>query len=185
MHFTDFITAQLRLADVPAADDPDLAWLDAPLDRVSLPARYVVLSPGCAPGRDYKRWPAASYAEIAKRLKAKGIDSIAVGTKTDKDAITGLKKAAPDVIDLSGKTSLQQLATLARHAACVIGNDTGPVHLMAAIGPPTLALMSEKVDPVWSAPRGPHVQWAQGKPLASLSPDEVFLALGPLLDRNN
>ena len=116
-------------------------------------------------------------------MNAKGIESIAVGTATDKDAINAICKLDPSVIDMSGKTSLSRLAMLARRATCVIGNDTGPVHLTAAVGAPTLALMSDHVNPVWSAPRGPRAKWLQGKPLSTLSVDEVFLALSAMLDK--
>ncbi len=149
-----------------------------------LPERFALLIPGCAPGRDYKRWPAARYAEIANQFHKQGVRSIAVGTLADAGAITALRQTAPDIIDFSDKTNLLELAALARRAACVLGNDTGPVHLTAAIGAPTLALMSEQVDPLWSAPRGPRAKWLQGTPLADLSIDKVFLALSEMLDKN-
>src|SRR5262249_45890418 len=104
MHFTDFVAAQLRLADVPTAEPPDLSWLDAPLDAFTLPARYAILIPGCGPGRDYKRWPAASFARLARELQQKGMACIAVGTGPDADAIAAIRGATPDVIDLSNKT---------------------------------------------------------------------------------
>ncbi|MDX2027022.1 MAG: glycosyltransferase family 9 protein [Alphaproteobacteria bacterium] len=184
MHFTDFVAAQLRLADVPTQPAADLAWLDAPLDGLALPERYALLIPGCAPGRDYKRWPASHYAELALRLRDKGINSIAVGTGQDSDAIATIRAVAPHVLDFSSQTSLLQLATLARLGAAVVGNDTGPTHLAAAVGAPVLALMSDRVDPAWSAPRGMHTTWLQGKPLSSLTTDEVFLALSRLIDKN-
>jgi ADP-heptose:LPS heptosyltransferase len=183
MHFTGFIAAQLRLANVPAAGPPDLFWLDAPLGELSLPPRYAVLIPGCAPGRGYKRWPAAHYAGIAKRLHAQGIACVALGTAIDSATIASIRGLTPEISDLSGKTSLHQLAGIVRRAACVIGNDTGPTHLAAAVGAPTLALMSEHIDPLWSAPRGSRSAWLQGNPLSNLSIDEVSLALGKLMGK--
>jgi len=185
MHYIDFVTAQLRRADVPPKPAIDLAWMTAPLDGVLLPDRYAVLIPGCAPGRDYKRWPTANYASLADQLRNKGITSIAVGTKTDVSAITAIQALAPHLIDLSGRTSLPQLANLMRQSVCVVGNDTGPTHLAAAVGAPTLALMSNLVNATWSAPRGPRARWLQGKPLADLGTDKVLLALADLLDRNS
>jgi len=177
MHFTDFMAAQLQAAHVPGQDPPDLSWLSAPLNHFSLPERYVLLIPGCAPGRDYKRWPAKRYADLALRLREKGIDSIVIGTKQDISAIIGIRQAAPHVIDLSNRTNLPEVASLARRSMAVIGNDTGPVHLAAAMGAPTLALISDRVDPVWSAPRGIKTRWLQGKPLDALGADEVSIAL--------
>lgn len=158
MHYTDFVAAQLRLAHVPSQAPPDLAWLDAPLDNFSLPERYALLIPGCAPGREYKRWPAKKYAELARRLREENIECIAIGTKADAHAIIAMRAEAPHVIDLTGQTSLPQLAALARRSVAVIGNDTGPTHLAAAVGSNVIALMSDKVNPVWSSPRGPKTR---------------------------
>ncbi len=185
MHYVDFVAAQLRRADVPPKPAVGLAWLDASLDGLSLPARYAVLIPGCAPGREYKRWPAAHYAALADRLRDKGITCVAVGTKADAAAIDAIRVLAPHVADLSGRTSLHQLASLARQSTSVIGNDTGPTHLAAAVGAPVLALMSDRVNMTWSAPRGPRTRPLQGKPLSALGVDKVLLALAGLLDTNN
>ena len=57
-------------------------------------------------------------------------------------------------VDLTGKTSLQEIARLGAAAALAIGNDTGPTHLVAATQAPTVALFSANSDPALSAPRG-------------------------------
>ena len=185
MHFTDFVAAQLRLADVPSQPTANLDWLDASLESFNLPPHFALLIPGCAPGREYKRWPGPFYAVLAEKLAANGLASVVVGTATDTDAIAVIKIAAPHLIDLSGQTSLLQLAALARRSACVVGNDTGPTHLAASVGAPTLALISGHVDPAWSAPQGSRVAVLQANPLDSLTPDKVFLALQVLLAHKN
>ncbi len=174
MHFTDFVAAQLKRAGIKIAEAIDLSWLDASLNQFTLPERFALLIPGCAPGRTYKRWPAAHYAALAAALREKGIESVAVGTAHDRAAIREIVQKAPHVADLSGQTSLPQVAALARRAEWVIGNDTGPTHLAAAVGAKTLALMSERVDPQWSVPRGPKATWLQGNPLATLGVEEVL-----------
>jgi ADP-heptose:LPS heptosyltransferase len=183
IHFTDFVADQLRRAGVPAAQVPDLSWLDAPLDDLKPPPKFAVFIPGCAVGRDYKRWPAQNFADIALRLKTQGLDIVAVGTQMDAEAVSELYQHAPFVINLVGRTNLLQLGALARRAACVLGNDSGPTHLMASVGAPVLSLISERVNPVWSAPKGTRAQGLQGKPLANLGSDEVFLALQKMLVR--
>ncbi|MER2520982.1 MAG: glycosyltransferase family 9 protein [Bdellovibrionales bacterium] len=180
-HFCDFLSAQLRAAEVPAAGGADLSWLDAPMDcfQALLPQRpFALLIPGCSVGREFKRWPPKRYAALANRLLAKGIESIAVGTAAEAESIAELCRNAPHVCDFSGRTSLHQLAALARRSVCVVGNNTGPTHLAAAVGAPTLMLMSEKCTPLWSAPRGPLAKVLQGYPLASLTEDEVWRSLG-------
>ncbi len=176
-HFTGFIKAQLERAGITLPETIDVSWLDGPLDAFQLPEKFALLIPGCAPNRLYKRWPAEKYAELANKLQEKGIGSAAIGTNADGYAIREIVSFAPHVIDLCGQTSLGQVAALARKAACVIGNDTGPTHLAAAVGGRTVALMSDKVDPLWSSPKGPRVTWLQGKPLSELSVDTVLNAL--------
>lgn len=177
MHHTDFIAAQLESAGVPFVSGVDLSWLDASIEEFDLPERYALFIPGCAPQHPHKRWPPAYYAELADWLRARGIESLAIGTAADADSIHKIIAAAPHVRDLSSKTSLKQVATLARQAIYVVGNDTGPTHLAAAVGARTLALMSEKVDPHWSSPRGPRTTWLQGKPLGGLKVSQVIEAL--------
>jgi len=181
-HYTDLLAAQLHAVwkkwdgeDAAfSLPDPDLSWLDGDLCALDLPARYAVLIAGCSPQHPHKRWPAASFAALAQKLAGQGIASVAVGTKADAGAISAIRSLAPEVKDLSGKTSLGQLAALARGAEIVIGNDTGPTHLAAAVGAKTIALMSDKVDPHWSAPKGLRTRWLQGTPLETLGVEDVL-----------
>jgi len=181
MHFTDFLAAQLRVAHVPAALPPDLAWCDAPVERFALPPPYAVLVPGCSPKALTKRWPPEKYAEAANGLRARNLSCVVVGTHADAAAVAAIKAAVPDVINLCGQTTLFELAGILRRAAIVIGNDTGPVHLGAAMGAPTLALFSGKTNPVWSKPPGKTVIWRQSPVLTDLSVREVLFALDLLL----
>jgi len=173
-HYTAFLDAQLESAGVALGVAPDLAWLDAPLDDLKVPEKFALLIMGCSPQHPHKRWPAAHFAELSRALNGKGLTCLAVGTKADSDSIAQVRSLAPAIVDLCGKTSLKQLAALARQAQIVVGNDTGPTHLAAAVGANTIALMSDKVDPLWSSPRGPHAQWLGGKPMIDLSVDEVL-----------
>ena len=181
MHFMDFLAAQLRVAGVPATAPPDLSWLDAPVEKFALTMPYAVLVPGCTPKALYKRWPPEKYAELAKALQAKGLTCVVVGTKDEAAGIVVIKEYAANVVDLCGQTTLFELAGVMRRAAVVVGNDTGPVHLAAALGAPTLALFSGQTNPVWSKPPGKKVAWRQSPALADLSVGEVGFALDLLL----
>jgi ADP-heptose:LPS heptosyltransferase len=182
-HFTEYVSDQLRRAGVRPRSPADVSWLSGPLDGYSLPECFAVLVPGCSPHREYKRWPPCNFAALADKLQQRGIASIAVGTVQDSTAIARIRCVAPYVIDFSGRTDLFQLASLARHAVAVIGNDTGPIHLAAVVGAPTISLISDRVDPMWTTPRGTKVKALQGAPLAELSTETVLLALDELLDQ--
>jgi ADP-heptose:LPS heptosyltransferase len=87
------------------------------------------------------------------------------------------------VINLLGRTSFGQLAALARRAQVVVGNDTGPVHIMATAGAPTLVLFSAASDPLVSLPRGPRVAFMQENVLSELSAERVWHTLNEKLTR--
>ncbi|MGH6980641.1 MAG: glycosyltransferase family 9 protein [Stellaceae bacterium] len=176
-HNSDAMRAQIAAAGVAEARPTDLSWLDADIAALALPKRFAMLVPGCSPHRPDKRWPAESYAALGARLRARGLETVLVGTAADRDAIARIKSILPDARDLSGRTNLFQLAAAARRAETVIGNDTGPVFLSAAVGAPTLTLMSRSTNPEQSAPRGSRTAWLRRDDLAALPVDDVSAAL--------
>ena len=75
--------------------------------------------------------------------------------------------------DLTGRTNFAQLAAMGARAAIAVGNDTGPTHLIAAAGAPTIALFSAASDPALCAPRG-HVTVLRAPDLAELTVETVL-----------
>jgi ADP-heptose:LPS heptosyltransferase len=176
-HNRDRLLAHLASAGVPAAGPAALSWLDAGVAGFALPDRFVILVPGCSPHRLYKRWPADHYAALACRLEQRGIATVVVGTGADRDAVAEIRARAPAIIDLTGRTSLLEVAGVARAALGAVGNDTGPIFITAAVGTPTLMLMSHHTIAERMAPLGPAVSWLQRRHLADLTVDEVEAAL--------
>lgn len=177
MHFTDFVAGQLRMAGVPPAAAADTLWLDAPVDHLALPGRFAVLIPGCTPKAAYKRWPPARYADLARRVMAAGTPCAVVGTKEDLPVVEAIRADAPGIIDLAGKTSLFELAGVLRRAVFAVGNDTGPMHMAAAVGTPTLALFSQSTSPPWSHPLGERTAWLRSSNLDDLPVKTVWDAV--------
>ncbi len=138
-----------------------------------------ILIPGAAPHRPRKRWPADRFATLASLLADRGLTPIIVGTAADHPAATTIRAACPLAIDLTGRTSLLQLAQTMATAALAIGNDTGPTHLAAALGLPTIALFSADSDPALTRPRG-DVTVLAVPDLADLTVERVALALPPV-----
>ena len=167
----------LAAAGVPATDATDLSWLDEPTAGFSLPSRFVLLVPGCAPTRLYKRWPPGAYAALANTLAERGIISVIIGTKAEAEAVAEVCATAPTAINLCGRTTIFQVGALARRALGVVGNDTGPVHITSAVGAPTLVLMSGRSDPVRMLPHGPDVGYLQAEPIGDLRSADVVAAL--------
>jgi ADP-heptose:LPS heptosyltransferase len=177
LHICDREARQLALAGVPAPGLPDLSFLTADLDALDLPPRFALLVPGGSAHRPAKRWPAAFYADLAHYLLKHNTVPLLLGAESERAEIAAIAAATPGARDLCGRTSLEALAALGREAALAVGNDTGPMHLIAAAGAPSLGLYSKDSDPAKIAPRGPCVKTLRRDDLADLSLEEVLAAL--------
>lgn len=182
LHDMDRLAGQLRQAGLsPVAGDFD--WCQAATARFALPARYALLVPGASAHRPEKRWPAGHFRALAASLLAEGIAPVLIGTAVEAEATRAIAQAVPGAFDLTGQTSLNELASLGRSAALAIGNDTGPMHLLAAVGCPALTLFSAASDPGLCAPRGPCVAVRRAPVLADLPAAEVIAAAHDLARR--
>jgi len=178
MHALDIHAAQLRIAGIADIPPPDLGWLDDPaIADLALPERFALLVPGSAPHRPDKRWPIARFAELATRLAAAGVTPVVLGAEAERDLAAAILAKAPSTRDLTGRTSLFTIGGLGRRAVAAIGNDTGPMHLAAMVGCPSVVLFSAASDPARSAPRGARVAVLQRPDLAALPVDDVVAAL--------
>lgn len=176
LHDIDRQHGQLRQAGIDIIPPPDLSWSHGDIARFGLPPDFVLLVPGSSEHRPQKRWPVTHYAALAERLRAAGLAAVVIGTRGEQP----LAAAMPAAIDLTGQTDPGDLADLARAARFAVGNDTGPIHLTAAAGCPTVVLFSHDSDPALCAPRGRSVTVLRRPSLADLSVDEVCAALPAL-----
>ena len=183
MHTLERQADQLRDAgiwpDAPvtpgSAPPPNLSFAaqtPVPLPK-DLNRPLALLVPGASPHRPEKRWPVTQFALLAQSLIAEGMDVAVLGSALEEGDAAHIRQIAPQVLDLTGKTSFLQIAALGTKAALAVGNDTGPLHMLAAAGAPTVALFSAASEPAQCAPRG-HVTILQ-------CPDLKDLALEPVL----
>jgi heptosyltransferase I len=89
-----------------------------------------------------KRWPASSFAEVADRLQQEGRGPVVMIGGPDERAdiaeVKGMMKTS--AIDLAGATTVELLPALLSRASQLITNDSGPMHIAAAVGTPVVAL---------------------------------------------
>lgn len=99
----------------------------------------VLLQPGSSDPR--RCWPAASFAAVGNALAGMGARIAVNGTADEAPLVRRVLRAlhAP-AIDLSGKLDLGGLCGLIERAACVVSNDTGPLHLALALGTPCVGI---------------------------------------------
>ena len=158
------------------APPPDLSWTVKKAARARPSAGgtrkpYALLVPGGSAHRPQKRWPVERFAELAARLRARGLDIVIIGGPQE-SALARQIQSKVQARDLTGRTDFAQIAVLGAKAALAVGNDTGPLHLIAAAGAPSLALFSHDSDPALCAPRG-RVMVLRRPSLEQLSVDEV------------
>lgn len=173
MHTLDRQAEQLRMAGIAEVEPPSLDWLSAEIDELRPDRPFALFVAGGAAHRPEKRWPADRFAALAGRLKARGLRPVLIGTGADADTNRAIMAACPSAHDLTGRTDLGQIASLARASTGAVGNDTGPMHIIAVADAPSLVLFSGASDPALCAPRGPGVEILVRTDLADLSAAEV------------
>jgi ADP-heptose:LPS heptosyltransferase len=104
-----------------------------------------------------------------------------IGGSAEASMAASIAAAAPGVLDLTGKTGFAGLAALGARATIAIGNDTGPMHLIAAAGAPSISLFSGDSDPALCAPRG-RVTVLRAPRLADLPVEAVWRAVHATLN---
>ncbi|GBQ15195.1 glycosyltransferase family 9 protein [Acidiphilium acidophilum] len=178
LHTRERIAEQLAIAGIAPLPAPDLSWLRRVPPPRALPEAFAALIPGAAPHRPEKRWPAARFGALAAQLP---MPAVIFGTEAERPLADEIRRVAPGVIDMTGRTDIAQLAACLDRATIVIGNDTGPVHLAAALGVRCIVLFGGASDPVLTAPRMPDGAWPtiiRVSDLSELAVSPVAAAVG-------
>ncbi|TCS60661.1 glycosyltransferase family 9 protein [Varunaivibrio sulfuroxidans] len=185
MHTVDRQREQLAMAGIADVPPGDVSWARMAVKGIAgsaaahfaVSSPFALLVPGGAPHRPEKRWPADRFAELARRLGARAITPVVLGTENETAAVAVITRAAPSAVSLAGRTDFIDIAALAREACGAVGNDTGPMHLIATAGAPAVVLFSEASDPALCAPRGAGVRIVRRPTLDRLDVDAVAAAL--------
>ncbi len=138
------------------------AWLEA---RGLAGRPLALLGPGAVYGPS-KRWPAERFAELGRRLAARGHAVLACGTAAEREACERVASAIPGARSGAGDTDLVLQAALCGRAAVAVCNDSGLAHLAAAAGAPTVAIFGS-TSSAWTAPVGGRVRVVQRPPVCS------------------
>jgi ADP-heptose:LPS heptosyltransferase len=115
---------------------------------------FVLLAPISTGKKEEKSYPLARWAQVARGLAQRGWPALLVGSPADREEYAEIvAQAGAGVHSLAGKTSSLGLAALSASASCLVGIDTGPVHVAAAMGTPCVVLFGSS-DPTRTAPCG-------------------------------
>ncbi len=136
--------------------------------RVGVGTRDVLV--GLVPGSQWgtKRWPAAHFAALIERVAAwPGTHCALFGAPHERDIAEAVMAACSvPVIDLVGKTPLRELPAYMARCDVVVSNDTGAMHIAAALGKPIVTLYGPTAPALGFSPYG--VLWEEAS-VASLS----------------
>jgi ADP-heptose:LPS heptosyltransferase len=138
----------------------DEAEADAALAGVAGPV--VALHPGATDER--RRWPAASFAEVGDGLAAQGARVVVTGSAAERhvvhDVVRRMRHPAAPLVDA---VSIGGLAAVYARCSVVVSNDTGPRHLAAAVGTPTVGIYwcgnLINAGPLTRTRHRPHLSW--------------------------
>ncbi|MFH0909249.1 MAG: lipopolysaccharide heptosyltransferase II [bacterium] len=184
----------------------DAPRLSLPVEAVSgaaekvgtAPARRVGVLPGAARGPS-KRWPVEYFAAVAQRLaREQSAHVVVFGSGAENDTCRAVAGWAGDhAINLAGRTTLPEWAAALKLCDLVICNDSGGMHLAAAVGTPVLAVYG-LTDPARTGPLGTRRRIIQDsmvrsrdiarrsdaaqKCLAAIEPNRVYEAALECLD---
>lgn len=160
----------------------------------------VLLCPGSVNSRA-KRWPAERYAGLADQIAETGATVALIGAPSEVDVsreIVALARRPP--LLLTGKTSVAEVMALISIADVLVTNDTGPAHIGAAVGTPTLVIFGP-TNPLTTRPFGPAGEIIRHPPecapcmlrdcpidhrcMTAISTDEVFQRARQLIGRHS
>lgn len=178
LHRVEAYAAQLAAAGIETLPMPNLSWLASGYGgRFGLIDGYVLLVPGSDTRHADSVWPVERYAELARRVAIEGRRPVLVGTHEDVERNRIIAAATPEALNLTEKAGLFDLAALAAHARAAVGHNTGSMHLIAAVGCPSVVLFPDSATQDPTTPRGRFVVIVREDDLAALPVTEVAAAL--------
>jgi heptosyltransferase-3 len=156
------VARHLNNTDIPA----EKLWLlqaehDVARQQLSgLPGqRWLALGPGAR--WQPKCWPVQGFRTLVERLQTEFDAVILLGDSSENGICEYISTTLPlPAINLAGKTDLLQTASILGHSRLFVGNDSGPGHIAAAAGTPTVTVFGPG-DPGRYHPWHPHAQWIQ------------------------
>jgi ADP-heptose:LPS heptosyltransferase len=173
-------------------------------EMATQPEGFAVLHPGAAD--PHRRWPVAGFAAVASYLLDHDIPVVVTGTEAERDLVDELLHREAAVVDLCGRTGVNDLAGVLASARLVVSNDTGVAHLAAAVRAPSVVTflgddpgrwapldsVRHQLVPLTHVPEGPAGTLADGRhvdypPPGAPAPDllraELASVIGAVADQ--
>jgi len=174
---------------VPIQKEAEIWLVNWLVENNLKPNEFIVIHPGSSDPA--KCWPAINFAQLMDKLYERyHIRIVLIGslqTKSVSAEILRQSRHCAEFIDLTGKTSLAQLASLLRRSRLLISNDSGPVHVAAGVGGSVISLFLRNapgINPERWQPLGPKSHMLSNIP-APFSVDDVIDLTDEIFHKNN
>jgi heptosyltransferase-2 len=125
---------------------------------VRAPEKMAVIFPGAK--WPNKCWPATGFAALGRWLASEpGFEVVLAGDEGDREQVEVVKRnLSREAAEICGCTGLRELAAILSLAKVVVGNDSGPGHLAAAVGTPVVTIFGPTSEAFGFSPRGKRVR---------------------------
>ncbi|MGI9536177.1 MAG: glycosyltransferase family 9 protein [Desulfocapsaceae bacterium] len=152
----------------------DVSWMADEVDELLSQNRvepgFVMLIPGASAVHDAKRWP--GFGQLAERLIEYGRQPVTVPGPAEMDQCRSMPGTM--LVSENGYLDYFALAGVARRAAFVIGNDTGPTHIAAHLGCRGLALYGGHTPAQTTGIQHTRFSWLESENMADLTLERVW-----------
>lgn len=159
-HAVDWYLEVLKALDVPR--HWDFVWMpERPVPAANIQrkwhpakARWIIINPGARWSN--KRWPVEYYAAVVRELAGScpAFHFAILGSTSDKDLGAAIAEADRErCLNLTGRTSLAEMIEWIRLSELIVTNDTGPMHVAAALNKPIISVFGP-TDPHRTGPYG-------------------------------
>ncbi len=149
-HSVESTMAALQWMGVRALEAPPLRYEPHPAIAIrickDLKTPYAVIHPAAL--METKRWDPSRFAGISRQLASRGLGVVLTCGPGEESVVREVAKDLADSITITG-LRIAELAELIRGARLYVGNDSGPMHLAAAVGTPTVAVWGSSDSRRW------------------------------------
>ena len=154
----------------------DLEFAEKIMKENGVDAETPLVTLGIGAGDTRRMWPIENFIEVARRLeREQKARIIIIAGASEKSLSWRLCQALEKrVIDMSGNTSLRQACALLRRSVLFIGNDSGPMHLAAAVGVPVIEISAFPLNAPPDGPNSPERFHPWGVPFLVLQPQTTL-----------
>ncbi len=158
LHTLERQREQLKLSSVKYKEKTNISWLFGSNNESVPKFKYSLIVPGGSKKRKNKRIPISVFFKIIEFLIKRKIVPLLIGSHDDEEVCFELQKKYPEVKNYCSKTNIFKIAKLSKKAILSLGNDTGPMHIIAKGNKPTFVFFTKYSNPDICSPRGKNVK---------------------------